>query len=799
MKRTSMKALLVHVCILLQSIMFVSLTLLHVDASNADNQQDLPTLTSNSVVLITGAASHLGSQLAISLYNTYNVSKLILIDDLSTNDIYIPTNHLSNLDNQFEDKPSLHDKIRSEASLAAFESKRQRIFHVVQTVQDRGYFYRVDFRPVLPEYSETKTDTEMGFQHLGLPVLDMIFKKFDISHVVHMDENVLNHNVTQVVPRKREDNRMGMMDGLLEQLKNSKEQEGKLPHFVYASSCEIYSDDVGEKREDWNISFGPSHSLKGTSKLLDEVLATSYSNLYGIYSVGLRFFDVFGPWSSPESDIFGLAERAMNPNVPILHSRTDSDDFSTKRDYVYIDDAVDAILSAMQFSAPTRDSLIVNVGTGQGSTFADIASLMEAHWPRSNVQDEVATILKGLGNSSSRQSSYVASVKRSSDVLNFQPQVTLSEGIEKTLAWHLDRTNGLNEHSTFTKPVIQSCTSALDGECINDLTVFPCLSECARQGQCIPSVYDNVARISKAITQSCEAVMYTALLGKNTAVIPSAFANLSSEDFPSVTGPMCNIAFVNEESKLMVRMKQRNGIANEINYEERLVSIVRAGRDISQSDLVKFGFWVILPITASLPETDFGSSHMLPKLSPGSFFSSKYALYCDPNVAVKDTSKVLSHFHAVEENLGSSIAFMIGGNRIQAVHKEKQLYSGASYDQERMYNTIRLALKGHADQRWTFNSSWILHSLVSDAARELRCDIQGEVIDWKVMEDSESIDFIFMIHGFWSYALARWKGIGNWWKSKDEFAENFAIMVEDEKVIARAIHSEEMGIIVVDE
>jgi len=799
MNRKSLKgALIVPLGLLLLQSLF--LTLPHVDAMNADTQQILPALTPDSIVLITGAASHLGSQLAITLHRTYNVSQLILIDDLSTNDLFLPPNRLSHdlLDSEFEDKPSKDDMLRSKESLASFECKRQRIFHVLQTVQDRGYFYRVDFRPSLPEYTETKTDTEVGSQNLGLPVLDMIFNKFDITHVVHMDENVLNPNVTQVVSRKKEDNRMGMMDGLLEQLKNIKEQKGKQPHFVYSSSHEIYNDVAGEKKEDWDISFEPNHSLKGTSKLLDEVLATSYSRLYGVYSVGLRFFEVYGPWSSPETEIFQMSERALNTDLSILYPKKDSGDFFSERDYVYIDDAVDAILSAMQFSAPPRQSLVINIGTGKGFTLADIASTMEAHSPRTAVQHQVTTILEGLDNSSSGYSSYVASTKRSFDILNFRPQVTMSEGIEKTLAWHHDRSYGPDGRSAFTNSSAQSCSTS-DSECLRGIPVFPCLSECARQGLCIPSVYDNAATISKAITKSCETVMYTILPDIDATGIPSAVANLSPGGNPSVAGNTCNIAFINEASTLMAKMKQRVGIANEINYEDRLHDMVKAGLDISDSDLLQFGFWVIIPVTFSIPETPSMISHMLPKLSPSSFFSSKYALYCNPNVSIKDTSKLLSNFVSEEVKLGSSIAFMIGGRKSENIQKENQFCSLASYNQERIYNTIRLALKGHAFKRWTPDSSWILHSLSSNVARDLLCDLQGEINGWKVMEDNESIDFMLTLHNFWSSALMGWVGQGEWWKSKDEFGENFGILAEGEKIIVRVVSSEEIGIILVDE
>jgi nucleoside-diphosphate-sugar epimerase len=798
MKRNSFKgALIVPLSLLILQSLF--LTLPHVNATNAYTQQILPALTPDSIVLITGAASHLGSQLAVTLYRTYNVSQLILIDDLSANDLFLPANRLSDdlLDTFSEDKPSKEDVLRSKESLASFECKRQRIFHVLQTLQDRGYFYRVDFRPVLPEYSETKTNTEAGYQNLGLPVLDMIFNKFDITHVVHMDDNVLNPKYTQVVPRKKEDNRMGMMDGLLEQLKNTKEQKGKQPHFVYSSSHEIYDHVAGEKKEDWDISFQPNHSLKGTSKLLDEVLATSYSRVYGVYSVGLRFFEVYGPWSSPETDIFQMSERALDTDMSILHPKNDSNNVFSERDYVYIDDAVDAILSAMQFSAPTLQSLVINIGTGKGFTLADIASTMEAHLPRTTVEHQVTTILEGLDTYSSGYSSYVASTKRSSNILNFRPQVTMPEGIERTLAWHHDRSYGSDGRSTFTNLGAQSCSTS-DSDCLRGIPVFPCLSECARQGLCIPSVYDNAATISKAITKSCEMVMYTILLDTNATGIPSTAANLSPGGNSSVAGNTCNIAFINEASKLMAKMKQRVGIENEINYEDKLYDMVKAGLDISDSDLLKFGFWIIIPVTFSIPETPSMISNMLPKLSPSSFFSSKYALYCNPNVSIKDTSKVLSDFRLEEVNMGSSIAFMIGGSNSQSMQKEKQFCSVASYNQERIYNSIRLALKGHAFKRWTPDSSWILHSLSPDVARDLLCDLQGEINGWKVMEDNESIDFMLTLHGYWSSALVGWVGQGSGLGAEDEFGENFGILSGGGKVIVRVVSSEEIGIVLVE-
>ena len=87
--------------------------------------------------------------------------------------------------------------------------------------------------------------------------------------------------------------------------------------------------------------------------MLDEILATSYSDLYDVRSIGLRFFEVYGPWSSPNSEIFQMAERALSDDIPIMaQPLKEESNYHNLKDYVYIDDAVDVILLAMQFVSP---------------------------------------------------------------------------------------------------------------------------------------------------------------------------------------------------------------------------------------------------------------------------------------------------------------------------------------------------------------------------------------------------------------------------------------------------------------
>ena len=111
-------------------------------------------LTRDSVVMITGAAGVLGSELALALFRTYDVKHVICVDRLVT-------------------KPTSKKQF-TPPELALLEFQRQRAFSVLQTLGDRASFYRVDFRPMIPEYFD-----------LGeIPTLDHIFRAHsDITHV----------------------------------------------------------------------------------------------------------------------------------------------------------------------------------------------------------------------------------------------------------------------------------------------------------------------------------------------------------------------------------------------------------------------------------------------------------------------------------------------------------------------------------------------------------------------------------------------------------------------------------------
>src|SRR5881394_2041824 len=122
----------------------------------------------------------------------------------------------------------------------------------------------------------------------------------------------------------------------------------KVPHLVYASSSSVYG---ASTRMPFSVRSGADHplSMYGATKRTNELMAHSYSYLFGLPTTGLRLFTVYGPWGRPDMVLFKFAKA-------ILEGRT-IDVFNNgqmKRDFTFIDDVVECIVRLMDV-IPTPD------------------------------------------------------------------------------------------------------------------------------------------------------------------------------------------------------------------------------------------------------------------------------------------------------------------------------------------------------------------------------------------------------------------------------------------------------------
>ncbi|MEQ8515146.1 MAG: NAD-dependent epimerase/dehydratase family protein, partial [Chromatocurvus sp.] len=134
-------------------------------------------------------------------------------------------------------------------------------------------------------------------------------------------------------------------------------------HLVYASSSSVYG---ANRKMPFAVTDNVDHpvSLYAATKKANELMAHTYSHLYGIPTTGLRFFTVYGPWGRPDMAYF-LFTRAILEGQPIKVFN----EGRMQRDFTYIDDIVDGVLGALD-RPPVADPLKSTVDLDAGSSSA---------------------------------------------------------------------------------------------------------------------------------------------------------------------------------------------------------------------------------------------------------------------------------------------------------------------------------------------------------------------------------------------------------------------------------------------
>lgn len=213
-----------------------------------------------------------------------------------------------------------------------------------------------------------------------------------------------------------------------------------IKHLIYASSSSVYG---ANTQMPFSTSDNVDHpmSLYAASKKANELMAHTYSNLFGVPTTGLRFFTVYGPWGRPDMALFLFTE-AMLKNEPI-------DVFNhgnMERDFTYIDDIVEGIVRLIpRYPAPninwTGDNpdpatsfapyRIFNIGNSNPVKLMDFISEIEK-------QLDITAKKNMLPIQPGDVPKTWANVDDLFEYIDFRPQVRIEEGIQNFTDWYLD-------------------------------------------------------------------------------------------------------------------------------------------------------------------------------------------------------------------------------------------------------------------------------------------------------------------------------------------------------------------------
>lgn len=195
-------------------------------------------------------------------------------------------------------------------------------------------------------------------------------------------------------------------------------------HLLYASSSSVYG---GNKKvpfaEDDNVDHPVS--LYAATKKANELMAYSYSHLYGIPSTGLRFFTVYGPWGRPDMAYFSFTQNILagKPIDVFNHGRM-------QRDFTYIDDIAEGVVRILD-SPPTGSPphTVLNIGNHQPVELMEFINTLE------NALGKKATY-NFLPMQDGDVPITYAETSRLRTLVDFSPSTPLADGIGSFVAWY---------------------------------------------------------------------------------------------------------------------------------------------------------------------------------------------------------------------------------------------------------------------------------------------------------------------------------------------------------------------------
>ena len=194
-------------------------------------------------------------------------------------------------------------------------------------------------------------------------------------------------------------------------------------HLVYASSSSVYGANKNFPFKETDRVDNPV-SLYAATKKANELMAHSYSHLYGLACTGLRFFTVYGPWRRPDMAPFRFAERMLKGEpIPVYNNG------EMIRDFTYIDDISEGVLRVTTSDTPAGRYEVYNIGRGQQVPLMDFIAAMsdslgvEADINFMPMQD--GDVPRTMADTSALKRDY-----------GYSPRVSVEEGVERFAQWY---------------------------------------------------------------------------------------------------------------------------------------------------------------------------------------------------------------------------------------------------------------------------------------------------------------------------------------------------------------------------
>ncbi|MFC2121397.1 SDR family oxidoreductase [Bacteroidota bacterium] len=219
-------------------------------------------------------------------------------------------------------------------------------------------------------------------------------------------------------------------------------KEAKVKRFIYAASSSTYGDHPDLPKVEDKI--GNPLSPYAITKYTNELFAKNFSNIYGIETIGLRYFNVFGQRQDPDGPYAAVIPKfvrhLMKHQAPVING-----DGSYSRDFTFIDNVIQANQKAAetpseklfcnQFKQGKEKSQVFNIALGERTSLNELFYILRE--TLANKDPEISSIKAIYGPTRDGDIPHsLASIQKARDLLGYNPSISIRKGLEKACNWY---------------------------------------------------------------------------------------------------------------------------------------------------------------------------------------------------------------------------------------------------------------------------------------------------------------------------------------------------------------------------
>ena len=209
-------------------------------------------------------------------------------------------------------------------------------------------------------------------------------------------------------------------------------RDSGVQRFIYAASSSTYGDSESLPKVEDQI--GKPLSPYAITKYVNELYADVFSKTYGLETIGLRYFNVFGRKQDPNGAYAAVipkfVSQFMAGESPVING-----DGEFSRDFTYIDNVIQANLLAITTKNKEAINTVYNVAFGERNTLKDLVEILKENLIELDSKIKDIQVIHGPNRIGDIPHS-LASIDKSKKLLNYNPQYSLKDGLKKAVIWY---------------------------------------------------------------------------------------------------------------------------------------------------------------------------------------------------------------------------------------------------------------------------------------------------------------------------------------------------------------------------